>query len=511
MQGPLSELTRTRPPRDSRLREALMNPIAVIRELNDRHLYNFLQHFWQNVSPHPFQPNWHIEYICNELEQVAYRVANREPSPYDMVINVPPGSTKTLTVSVMFPAWCWTKWPWMRIITASYANALSLESADYCRNLIKSEEFQQIYPLINIRDDKDSKSNYGITTKETTMLGGRMREKIGGGRYSTSVGAAWMMGFHGDMLIVDDPLNPEQAASDVELAKANRWMEQTLSTRKTDKAVTPTILIMQRLHMEDPTGSLLEKQRDHIKHICFPGEIRNFRGFVNPPEVIDYYKDDLLDPVRMPWDVLKKMEARLGQYGYAGQIGQNPTPPGGGMFKVDNMVIWEQMPDYNNILSTVRYWDKAGTEGAGDYTVGIRMSSIAGGKWIIEDMRRGRWGSSEREKVIRETAERDGVRVVVWLEQEAGSGGKESVEGTIRNLAGYVVRAERPTGDKSYRADPFSVQVNNGNVILLKGEWNQPFKSELRYFPFGTHDDIVDASSGAFGRLVEKKVARRIT
>lgn len=504
-----NEFTRTRPPVDLRMREALMHPLAVVRELNNRSLYHFLQHFWSNVSPHEFRDNWHVAYLCKELEKVAQGVADRVPREHDLVINIPPGLTKTITCSIMFPAWCWTKWPWMRFITASYSSALSLESAEYCRELIKSDEFQRIYPEIAIKEDKDTKSNYRIVQK-SFGIGNKKYESIGGSRYSTSVGGT-LTGFHGDILIVDDPLNPTQAVSDIELANANRWMEQTLSTRKTDKAITPTILIMQRLHMDDPAGHMLEKQKENVRHICLPGEITNFRIYVKPTDLIERYVDDLLDPVRLPWSVLKDLEADLGQYGYAGQIGQNPTPPGGGMFKVDRMTVVEQMPDYNNVIKTVRYWDKAGTEGAGDYTVGVRMSSVVGGRWIVEDMKRGRWGSHERERIIRETADSDGERVVVWLEQEAGSGGKESTEGTIRNLAGYVVKAERPTGDKIFRADPFSVQVNNGNVMLLKGEWNQPFIAELRYFPYGTHDDIVDASSGAFGKLVHKKIARRIT
>ena len=263
--------------------------------------------------------------------------------------------------------------------------------------------------------------------------------------------------------------------------------------------------------MDDPTGHMLEKQKENVRHVCLPGEIRNFRMYASPSDVVDRYTDDLLDPVRLPWSVLSDLEADLGQYGYAGQIGQNPTPPGGGMFKVDRMGMMDMIPVPNSILKTVRYWDKAATEGAGDYTVGVRMSALVNGKWLIEDVKRGRWGSHERESVIRATAEADGIRVQVWLEQEAGSGGKESAEGTIRNLAGYVVRAERPTGDKVFRADPFSVQCNNGNVMILKANWNIDLMQEFRYFPYGSHDDIVDASSGAFAKLVQKKVARRIT
>jgi predicted phage terminase large subunit-like protein len=91
-----------------------------------------------------------------------------------------------------------------------------------------------------------------------------------------------------------------------------------------------------------------------------------------------------------------------------------------------------------------------------------------------------------------------------------GSSGKESAEGTIRNLAGFRAYAERPTGDKTYRADPFSVQVNNGGVLMLRAGWNKILTEELRYFPNGTHDDCVDSASLAWNKLVAKKVARRV-
>jgi predicted phage terminase large subunit-like protein len=179
------------------------------------------------------------------------------------------------------------------------------------------------------------------------------------------------------------------------------------------------------------------------------------------------------------------------------------------MFKVDAFKIVSRM-DFNprEFVKTIRYWDKAGSEGTGAYTVGVRMSLLTGNRWLVEDVRRGRWGSSEREKVIRRTAEDDGTAVEIWIEQEPGSGGKESAEGTIRNLAGYVCRAERPTGDKVFRADPYSVQVNNKSVMMLAGDWNYDYIEEHRFFPYSTYKDQVDASSGAFNKLIAKKIAR---
>lgn len=510
-----NRFVRTRLPKSERMKIALMNPMIVAREINNQSFYEFLQYFWPVVSAHTFSPNWHIEYICGELEKLAYRVAAKKPRLYDLILNQPPGSTKTITASIMFPAWCWTKWYWMRFITASYSDALSMESAEYCRDLIRSQQFQDMYPEIDIKADKDTKSNFKIVKKLPVVSRGRLPQLLGGGgRYSTSVGGT-LMGFHGDILIVDDPLNPTQAASDVQLGNANRWMEQTLPTRKTNKDNTPTILIMQRLHQDDPSGHILAKQKENIKHICLPGEIRNYKKQLNPPELIKFYKDDLLDQNRISWKVLKDIEADLGQYGYAGQIGQDPTPPGGGMFKVDHFQIVNSLPKANEIMHTVRYWDKAGTEGGkGAYTAGVRMSRLTGGRWIVEDVKRGRWASNERERIIRETAEVDGTNVEVFVEQEPGSGGLESAQGTIRNLAGFVIRADKPSGsegNKIRRADPYSVQVNNGAFQILNGLWNHLYIEEHRFFPFSTYKDQVDGSSGAFNKLVGKKIARRVT
>lgn len=440
---------------------------------------------------------------------MAERVSRYEPRHHDLIVNVPPGSTKTITCSIMFPVWCWTRWPWMRFITVSYSGALSLESAEYCRDLIRSPLFQEIYPDIFIKEDKDTKSHFRIAQRDLSDLHSKIKTKLGGYRYSTSVGGT-LTGFHGDILIVDDPLNPNQAVSEIELANANRWMEQTLSTRKTNKAVTPTILIMQRLHQNDPTGHILGKAKENIRHICIPGESKNYGSQVKPQELLEHYTDGLMDPKRLPWSVLSDLEADLGQYGYAGQIGQDPTPPGGGMFRVDHFTFVDTLPPKPNIVMTVRFWDKAASHEEGTYTVGVKMSQLVGGRWLIHDVKRGRWGTDERERIIRSVAEADGQDVVVWLEQEPGSGGKESAEATIRSLAGYSVYAERPTGDKVHRADPYSVQVNAGNVQLLTAVWNAKFLEEHRYFPFSTTKDQVDASAGAFNKLTVKRVVRRV-
>jgi len=459
----------------------------------------FIKTMWSELSSEELKWNWHMEYIAEILSRIAHRVADGLPNAGDLIINLPPGSSKSSLVSVMFPVWCWTNWPWMKFIVCSYSGALALEQAELSRDLVKSDTFKTLFPNINIKRDKDTKSNFKIEVKNYDGS-----TTVGGNRYSTSVGGT-LTGFHAHILIVDDPIDPNRAVSEIELNKANRWIDQTLSTRKINKNVTPTIMIAQRLHENDPAGHIMSKENKKYFNICIPGEIRNYRHKVNPPELIQFYRDDLLDPIRMNWDALQNLEIDLGQYGYASQIGQDPIPAGGGLFKVDNFNIVDEVED--KIAITVRAWDKAATAGGGAYTVGVKMAKTINNKFVILDVIRGQWSTDKREQIIKDTAEMDGRRTIIYIEQEPGSGGKDSALATIRNLAGYSVYADKPTGDKVYRADPYSVQVNNGNVFLIRAPWNYAFVEEHRYFPLGKYKDQVDAASLAFSKLTATRRA----
>jgi len=315
------------------------------------------------------------------------------------------------------------------------------------------------------------------------------------------VGTGGVTGFHGHFIVVDDPLDPKESNSELKINTANTWMSETLSQRKVDKRITPTILVMQRLHQDDCTQNMINRSLDgKIKQICLPADT-DYE--IKPPELIEYYVNGLMDSVRLSAEVLEENKANLGEYGYASQFGQSPIPRGGGMFKTDRIKI--DIPEKDKWQYKVRYWDKAGSVGKGCFTVGVLMGKDRKGVFWILDVIRGQWGSDQRESIIKQAAEIDGRKIVVGVEQEPGSGGKESAENTVRNLAGWRVRVDRPTGDKALRADPFSVQVNNGNVSMVQADWNHDYFGELSYFPFSKYMDQVDATSGAFNMLVTGK------
>jgi predicted phage terminase large subunit-like protein len=457
-----------------------MMMLADLGEGSSLGLYDFLQYMWDTIVPEEAHWNWHIKYVCDEIEAVARRVLRREPKQYDLIINIPPGSTKSTIATVALQPWMWSIDRTIRGIYGSYSYDLSLYLAGKSRRLIESEKYKRLYPGVIL--DEASKQN--LITSD------------GGQRFATSVGGS-VTGMHGHIIVVDDPLNPKEAVSKAHLQTANDWVDHTLATRKVDKKLTPIIVIMQRLHQDDTTGHMLSQWIDGIKHICLPATLD---GEVKPAELKDNYTSSgLFDPVRMPLDVLQKLEKELGTYAYAGQFLQAPVPKGGGTFRADEIEIIDKPPP---LARVARYWDKAGTAAKGCFTVGCKMARTRTGEYVILDIIRGQWEANERERIMRQTAMIDGPYVRIGIEQEPGSGGKESAQNSLRNLAGFSIFIDRPKGDKELRADPFADQVNGGNVKMLKGEWNTEYLEEMRHFPFSKYKDQIDASSGAFSMLV---------
>ena len=462
-----------------------VNVTSLVSSLCRKSFYDFVLEFWETIVNEPFENNWHIQYLCGELQTLAERVFRGEPKLYDLIINIPPGTTKSTLVSILFNSWVWTNMPNAGFIGSSYTHSLACEMSRKTRSVVKSNKYKTCYPEIKITYDQDAKGHF-INTK-------------GGARMSVGV-MGDIVGRHADFIIIDDPLDPRGGRSELDTINANVFINETLWSRKKNKAITPMILIMQRLSENDPTGMML-KEWKNIKHICLPGTTE---GDVIPAKLKEKYIDGLLDPKRLTHKTLQEAQDK-GQYFYAGQILQSPIPIGGAMFHVEMFHIEDAAPKKWKIR--MRYWDKAGTKDSGAYSVGVLMGKDTDGRFWVLNVVRGQWDTYTREKMIKQTAEVDGKGILIGVEQEPGSGGKESAENTVRNLAGWRVRVDRPTGDKAQRADGYSVQVNNNNVHLLKGMWNRDYIEEVRFFSLvnSKFKDQVDASSGAF-KFVSKPV-----
>lgn len=462
--------------------------------------FDFVREFWSEIIQDEPVWNWHLEYMCNELQKVAERVFANKDKKYDLIINIPPGTTKSTICSIMFPAWTWTRMQKARHICGTHTFDLGMDLSRKCRDICESDRYRYLFPWIGMRRDQNTKS-YFVNSR-------------GGYRKSVTVGGKSPMGFHGHFIIIDDPIDPERARSmsEASIKAANNWMNETAPTRKVSKTVTPTILVMQRLHQNDPSGNWLQRVKEgksgKVKHICLPADMND--GYaIKPKKLIHNYRDGLLDPIRLNRKALKELKGVLGEYGYAGQIGQRPVPLGGGMFKINRLLSEPVLPV--KLKRVCRYWDKAGTPGGGDYTAGVLMGVDYHGHFYILNVIRDQLDSGAREDLIYQTAVRDqatyGSKLIIGIEQEPGSGGKESAENTAKRLRGFRSRIDKVTGDKVIRADPFSVQVNARNVTIVGGgNWVDEFVDELQFFPFSTHDDMVDAASGAFAILNAARV-----
>ncbi len=182
---------------------------------------------------------------------------------------------------------------------------------------------------------------------------------------------------------------------------------------------------------------------------------------------------------------------------------QLPTPLDGDLFRPDQIQVIDALAAGR--IDWVRGWDFASTDGAGDFTAGPKLGRLPTGQYVIGDMVRGQWGPDRRDKALENTAALDGRQVRISIPQDPGQAGKTQVLYLTRGMPGYRIVSSPESGDKIVRAEPFAAQVNVGNVLMLRGDWNKALIDELRSFPNGKHDDQVDGLSRAFAELITKR------
>mgnify|MGYP001329633948 CR=1 FL=1 len=458
--------------------------LAIEREACRRSLVEFIRSAWHVLEPaQPYVHGWHIDALSEHLTAVTDGEINR------LLINIPPGTMKSLITGVFWPAWEWGArgMPAMRFIGASHEKGLATRDTLKMRRLVTSDWYQARWPLV-LTGDQNQKTYY-----ENAQTGFRQ-----------ACAVASMTGRRGDRVLWDDPHSVEAALSAAHRETALRVFQETLPTRLNNPDSSAIVVVMQRLHENDVSGYILAEDIGY-EHLCLPMEFEPDRrcvtsiGFVDPRQE----EGELLFPARFPRDVVDRDKRVMGSHAVAGQFQQRPTPRTGGFFAWDKLEIVKALPP---LQSVIRYWDKAGTDGGGAWTAGVKMARGVDGQFYILDVVRGQWEAPARERAIRQAAALDGIETSIWIEQEPGSGGKESAQATIRNLAGYTCRAEQPTGEKTVRAEPYSVQVEAGNVKVLEGAWNQVFIDEHKSFPVGRYKDQVDAASGAFNKLAVSEI-----
>lgn len=312
-----------------------------------RSFEQFCRRFWDQVpGAAPLRWNWHMTVICDVMQRIAERVFAGLPKEEDILINISPGTSKSTLVSIMFTAWTWTRMPQARHISASHASQLVLDLSNKSRDVVQSALYRAMFPEVQLVSNQDAK--------------GHFRNTAGGERYSCTVGGISPMGIHAHFHLCDDLIDPKGARSVVELDSARHFLTAVLPSRKVDKAVTPMVLVMQRIAVGDPTDVMLStaKKEDAcpVSHYCFPAELSER---VHPPEMVRYYEENgkLFDPQRMPKRVLDRERAAMTEFDYQTQYMQHPSIPGGSMFKDQFFNLRVRSAPYK--ARRVRFWDRA--------------------------------------------------------------------------------------------------------------------------------------------------------
>lgn len=439
------------------------------RSLAMADLYWFTRWMFVNRRGYTWQQAAHHITVCDALTRIFRGDIKR------LIINIPPRYSKTEIVK-NFVGWSLGHFPDSEFIYTSYSARLAAASSWDVRSLVQDSEYRAVFPAVELRDDSKAKDEW------RTTLGGIVYA-VGSEGTITGYGAGKLRAGFGGALLIDDPHKADEARSDVIRQNVIDWFQNTFESRK-NSPDTPIILIMQRLHENDLAGWLLNGGNgEHWEHVCLPA-----------------LQDDgtALWPEKHSIEELRRMEA-ASPYTFAGQYQQRPSPAEGGIFKPDQIGIIDALP-YGHI-TWVRGWDLGSTID-GDWTAGAKLGRLPDGRFVIGGITRLRAAPDERDAALRNTADLDTVGTRISIPQDPGQAGKTQVLYLTRELVGYTVESSPESGDKVTRAEPFASQVNVGNVVMLRGDWNHALIEEMRMFPNGTFDDQIDALSRAFSVLI---------
>jgi predicted phage terminase large subunit-like protein len=449
--------------------------LQVVADECKRSFFYFVKTFWDVIIVEEPVYNWHIPYLCKELQDLSVYIVNRQKKPYDLIINIPPGTTKSTIATIMFPPWLWTQDAAIRIITNSYSADLSIEHAVKSRDIITSDKYRKLFPNVVLRRDKFAKSSYENTAT--------------GARYTTSTGGT-ITGKHAHLIINDDPLNPSQAVSDADRETANEHTK-TLASRKVDKANTPTITIMQRLHEMDVTGYILSKKSETIRHICLPAELSDD---VKPAGLRGRYINGLLDPDRLSREVLNEQKIDLGSRSYSGQYEQNPIEDGGNIIKKE----WFQYihrADFERLHRNepVHFFvDTAYTDKTENDPTGIIATCKIGNDLYITHARKWNLKFPDLIKALPSYVQANGYTQASSIRIEPKANGLSVIDQLKVDTKLNVTKTPTPIDSKETRANASSPLVECGRVHLVLGAWNEEFVDEVCGFPAKVHDEYVD-------------------
>ncbi len=432
----------------------------------------FVRRTFEVVAPgEELMFNWHIRAMAYALQRVMHGEVTR------LIITVPPRYLKSTLASVALPAFILGHDPTRKIVCASYSQDLATKHHNDCRTVMSSSWYRRIFPATSISSEKNTESEL-LTTRR-------------GGRLATSVGGT-LTGRGGNLFIFDDPMKPEEAMSEASRNRVVQWFRTTALSRLNMKVEDAIVVVMQRLHVDDLAGVLLEA--GGWEHLNLPAIAEEFQDIpIGPDEIYRRMPGDVLHPEREPRWVLDNMKASMGIMAFSAQYLQCPIPAEGNMIKREWLCFYDRPPEEKAVNRIIISWDTAmkATELA-NYSVGT-VWSVQGDHFYLLDLIRGRFDYPELRRAVRNAKDR-WPRATILIEDK-GSG--ISLIQELRK-EGVSVIAIRPDMDKVTRLYTTQPKFESRSVFLPQyAPWLSDLIAELLAFPNGRHDDQVDSISQA--------------
>ena len=455
-----------------------------VRQLSLREFVGEAWHLLEPVSTLSW--TWHLDLICDYLTLIRDgKFRKLYPEFEGIIFNVPPRTMKSLLISVFFPIWVWTTDPSRRFMFASYSEKLSTQHSVLRRSVIESNWYQKDWSAVfSISRDQNVKSHYENSSR--------------GAMFSTGMQST-ATGMGGDILIFDDPLNPEQAISQVEREAVNLRFDATFRSRINDPATGVKIIIMQRLHELDLTGHVLARESSRWKHISLPAIADKDESWdrSDGTHLFARKAGDLLWPERLPKSFLDSQRVGMGSWAFNGQYQQRPAPLEGGIIKRQWVRFYRQLPEKFEFM--VQSWDCTFSGGQDNDFVAGQVWARFGGKYFMLPYRTyERLDFGPTMAAIKSCHAMFPQAHAVLIEDKAN--GPAIISELQKEIAGIV--AVNPEGGKLARAqataplwEAGSIELPDPHVFGLA--WMEEYLHNMCAFPKAAHDDDVDATSQA--------------
>ena len=428
-----------------------------------------------------YQDNWHIQHLCWQLERVARGDVRR------LIINVPPRSMKSITVSVAFSAWVMGRDPTKKVMAISYAEDLARKLSVDTRSVMMTDWYRAAFP------------KFAFSGRPRNL---ELGTTLGGYRFAAGMNGS-ILGRGADLILIDDPIKATDALSEAERRRVNEAFDNTIRTRLNDKVRGAIVIIMQRLHEDDLVGHVRDK--DDWEVVSIPAIAPDDQLYQLSDRTSDIHfrrAGDVLHPSREPRPILEQIRRAQGSLTFSSQYQQEPLPLEGNIVKREWLRVYEEAPEEFDLV--IASWDTASTlSETADWSVGTVWGAKGLDFYLLDCLRVRSEVPDLRRQIVSLAEQWDVDQTIV----EEGDMGRAIVQ-DLRRTGHRKVILQKVRTEKLVRFSTQSCRFESGQVhVPANASWYADWLKELLAFPNGKHDDQVDSTSQALAYLTGRTKA----